>query len=108
MPLFLPLHELSGLLQLSAIEVCTLTSQAEVLEVEVERIHVQLGSHVIQSSEGQPASLRMIGGAPGSLWTRVGCDGRMFLANVWNVKNVRNRRHAPSTRAASGPRLMLP
>src|SRR5450759_4109531 len=110
MPVLLPLHQLGGLLQLSAIRVGS-RSVAEVLDPHVEWIHVDLRGEILERSRGDEARLWMVGRAPSSRAACVARNSRVVHAAVRNVvEDVRVdlRVNASAANPARGPTLRVP
>src|SRR5437763_1554150 len=91
-PLLFPAYQLSSDCQFFAKGVFALACNVEILQPQVQRIHVEPGSEVVERAHRNNGGLRMAGRAPGASWAGVGSDGDVFCALVRNVENVRDGR----------------
>ena len=108
MPFLLPVHQVSSDGKFLAIDLLARFGNIEILAKELHRIHVQLGSEVIQRTHGKDRSLRMIRRTPRSPRSDVVANGGVLLALVGNGKDVRNGRHSTAAGAAGAPGIRLP
>src|SRR4051794_2900827 len=107
-PLVFPSHQFGRNTKLLTIDILSRLSQLDVLQKEIQGIHVQLGRRVFQCGHRNQRGLRMIRSAPCSRRAHVGSDGSVFFALIWNVKDIWDGRHPSATRAACPPGLRLP
>src|SRR5262245_4025279 len=108
MPLLLPFYQFSSFSKLRSIEARSHACQGDVLNEEIQRIHVELGGHVVEGRKGEPTGLRMVRCPPSSLCSYVRHHCCVNFSLVRNIKHVRNRGHAAARQASGSPRLGLP
>src|SRR5438093_3032570 len=108
MPFLLPVHQVSSDGKFLAIDLLARFGNIEILAKELHRVHVQLGSEVIQRTHGKDRSLRMVRRTPRSSWSDVVANGGVLLALVGNGKHIRNGRHSTTAGAAGAPGIRLP
>src|SRR5262249_25566236 len=63
-PTIVPSHQLVGDLKFFGVDACPRLGECDVLEHEVQWIHVELGGHVVERAHGDDACLGMVGRAP--------------------------------------------
>src|SRR5207248_8360587 len=100
MPAVIPSHELVGDLKFFGVDARAWLGESDVLQHEVQRIYVELGSHVVERAHGDHASLRMIGRAPCSLRADVVNDADVLLFLVGNLDDVGKWRRASTAGSA--------
>src|SRR4051812_31951698 len=114
MPVLLPADQVSGNHQLVAVGIGAMVSvfgwrsERDVLQHQLQRVHAEFGGTILNGGHSDEASLRMIGRAPRSCWANISGDGRMLLALVGNVYNVRHGWGAAASRTAGAPGFRLP
>ena len=103
MPLLLPTHQVRSDTQFFGVDGLPRLAQLDVLQKEVEGIHVELGREIIEGAHRDHGCLRVIGCPPGSSRTDVVANGRVFLALVGNTEDIGNRRHAAAAGTTRPP-----
>src|SRR5712692_5954580 len=72
MPILFPIHQLRGFLQLKLVSLAPgFGCVADVLDEQVQWIHVQLRGQILKGGAGDVTNLRVTGRAPGSLRSSV-------------------------------------
>src|SRR5207247_6968623 len=66
MPLLFPAHQVGSNGQFFPINILARLGDVEILDEEIDRVHVQFGGEFVKRTHGKNRSLRMVGSAPGT------------------------------------------
>src|SRR5262249_3331662 len=108
MPSLLPINKLSGLVQFLGVNRSQSAGHLDVLEKEIQRIHVKGRREIVQRCHGYCGRLRVVWSTPRPLRSDVVLDRRVLLSEVWDLENVRQRRRAAGLNTARAPTLGFP
>src|SRR4030095_2539657 len=108
MPVLLPVDQLRSLHELVAVDVGSSPGKLDVLEREIERIHLEGRCKILQSSHRNQAGLRMVGRAPCPSVACVGRNTVVFDGAVGDRPDIRERYHAGPADASGTPGPGLP
>src|SRR6185437_1955534 len=108
MPARLPAHQLVRNIELFRVNLRSRIEQIDVLLHEVEGIHVQLRSKVVERAHGEHARLGMVRRTPRARWSNIVDDVYVLLLLIRNLPDVWNRRRASTAHATRAPRIRFP
>ena len=110
MPVLLPLDQLGAFLELTLVDFGA-RGVVDVLQEELERIHLQLRGHIFQRRASDKADLRMVGSAPGARAAGIDRNRGVIDRAVGDVaEHIREqlRVQAAAAESAGGPGLGFP
>src|SRR5439155_19591355 len=96
-PLLFPTHQLGGNAELFAEYLFPAARDIEILEIQLQRIQIELCSEIVQCVHGDQRCLRMARRTPGASRADVVQDGNMLLSLIGDLKGIWDRWHAPAT-----------
>src|SRR5690348_14104474 len=89
MPFGFPVHQPGSDGKFVAIDLGVVTSEVDVFEKEVHRVHVEFGGEVFQSAVGDRRHMGMIRSTPSARGADVIQNGRVFISDIGRLQDVR-------------------